>query len=149
MKKNIKIGFFTDDFINISSHPGRSAGLYIFEISGSSIAYENKVVFNENDYVRAAPGGHCGCGRGKGAGHGCFRFENGVIEINENIKKLNVGESFYGCKIVFCAAIGYNLERKLSAAGVEVFLTGEPDIRKAMRAFLDGILENSSGKKRA
>jgi hypothetical protein len=146
VKKIIKIGFFTDDFIKISSHPGRSAGLYIFEISGVSVLSGSKVVFNENDYVRAAPGGHCGCGRGKSPGHGCFRFKNGVIEINENIKKLNVGDSFYGCEIVFCGAIGYNLERKLSAAGVEIFLTGEPDIQKVLRSFLDGVLEKTSKK---
>ena len=146
MEKITKIGFFTDDFINVSSHPGRSAGLYIFEISRFFALSGSKVVFDENDYVRAAPGGQCGCGRGKSPGHGCFRFKNGVIEINENIKKLNVGDSFYGCEVVFCGAIGYNLERKLSAAGVKIILTGEPDIQKVLRSFLDGTLENTRKK---
>lgn len=137
----MKIGFFTDDFVSISSHPGRSAGLYIYEVSAKSAAGGQKVVFGADDYSRSAGGGRCGCGRGKGPNHECFRFKNGIIEINENIKRLNVGESFYGCDAVVCGAIGYNLERRLAAAGVKIFVTGERAIEKVLKMFIDGSLE--------
>ena len=140
----MKIGFFTDNFIQISNHPGRSAGLYIFEVSGGAIKNEEKSVFSDTDFSKTAFGDHCAHGRGKQAGHGCFRFKNGLIEINENIKNLNIGNPFFGCEIIFCRAVGYNLEQKLTGAGIEVFITDEIDIKTALELFLKGALKKAA-----
>jgi len=139
----MKIGFFTDDFIKISDHPGRSAGLFMFEITGSSIVNKERRIFNDTDFSKAPHFNNFGrCGRNGNSGHGCFRFKKGFIEINENIKNLNIGDPFLGCKIIFCRAIGYNLERKLAGAQIEIFVTEEIDIQSALKLFLKGALKN-------
>ncbi len=139
----MKIGFFTDDFIKISDHPGRSAGLFVFEISSGSVVNEERRVFNDADFSKAPHFDNFEhCGRNRNAGHGCFRFKKGFIEINENIKNLNIGGPFFGCRTIFCRAIGYNLERKLAGAQIEVFVTEEIDIQSALKLFLKGALKN-------
>ncbi len=140
----MKIGFFTDDFIQISNHPGRSAGLYIFEVSGGAVKGEEKSIFGDADFSKTSIGGRCAQGRGKQAGRGCFRFKNGFIEINENIKNLNIGEPFFGCKVIFCRAVGYNLEQKLINAGIDPFITDEIDIKTALELFLKGALKKAA-----
>ncbi|HOD40895.1 MAG TPA: NifB/NifX family molybdenum-iron cluster-binding protein [Candidatus Wallbacteria bacterium] len=144
----MKIGFFSDDFKNISNHPGKSSGLYIFEIANGEILGEEIKVFDENDFSSASLASPaisgCGVSKGRGGqnGRGCFKFRNGFIRIDEKIKNLNVGASFYGCKTVVCRAIGFNLENKLAGAGIELLITCETDIKNAAKLYAAGKLEN-------
>ena len=135
----MKIGFFTDDFINISSHPGKSSGIYVFDIKKKRTTGEEKILFKEADFSNDVKFKNC---RGKLNGRCRFSFTNGFIEINEELKKLKIKDLFYGCKVIFCRAIGYNLEQKLLKSGIKLFITAETDIQKALNMYIIGSLKN-------
>jgi predicted Fe-Mo cluster-binding NifX family protein len=113
----MKIAIASDDEKIISSHFGRTKGFVIFEA-------EDKTVKNR-EY---RPNTFTGHARGlEGAGH----------ELNRHTPILN---ALKDCKVVISHGMGRRIYDDLKGIGVEVFITDETDVNKAIDSYLTGAL---------
>lgn len=113
----MKIAIASDDEKTISSHFGRARGFVIFEIEGKEIRSQE---YRSNTFT-----GHA---RGlEGAGH----------EIDRHTPILN---ALRDCKTVISHGMGRRLYDDLKKAGIEVFITEETQVSKALHLFLEGKL---------
>jgi predicted Fe-Mo cluster-binding NifX family protein len=113
----MKIAIASDDEKIISSHFGRTKGFVMFEV-------EDKAIKNR-EY---RPNTFTGHARGlEGAGH----------ELDRHTPILN---ALKDCKVVITHGMGRRIYDDLKGIGVEVFVTDETDVNKALDLYLCGEL---------
>lgn len=118
----MKIAVASEDGKKISPHFGRAKLFVIFEI-------ENGVIKNK-EYIQNTFTGHA----------------KGVYEIEEHHHKSHseIIESLKDCKVVISHGMGRKLYDDLTSAGIEVCVTEETDVDKAIELYLKGELKNVS-----
>lgn len=117
----MKVAIASDDGKIISSHFGRTRGFTIFEIEGNAI---KKQEFLENTFT-----GHA---RGlEGADHSIDR--HGPIL-----------EALKDCQVVISHGMGRRIYDDLQSAGIEVFVTDETDVQKAVNLYINDELTNNT-----
>lgn len=113
----MKIAVASDDRKIISSHFGRTRGFVIFEVEGKEIKGQE---YRPNTFT-----GHV---RGlEGAGH----------KIDRHTPILN---GLKDCKAVITHGMGRRIYNDLKEIGIEVFVTDETDVNKAIDLYLSGEL---------
>ena len=109
----MKIAIASDDKKTISSHFGRTLGFVIFEVEDKNIKSQE---YRPNTFT-----GHA---RGlEGSGH----------EINRHTPILN---ALSDCKVVISHGMGRRIYDDLKGIGIEVFVTEETDVKKALDLYL-------------
>ena len=120
----MKVAIPTDDKVNISGHFGRTLGFKIYEIENS------KVINSEhrtNTFTGHAQGHH------QEKHHGGDHQSHGGILQNLN-----------DCDVVIAGGMGRRLFDDFSNNNMQVFITSEPVIDKAIELFLSGTLDSNS-----
>jgi len=113
----MKIAIASDDEKTISSHFGKTKGFCIFEVEGKEI--------KSQQYLPNTFTGHA---RGlEGAGH----------EVDRHTPIL---EALKDCKAVIAHGMGRRIRDDLTSIGIEVFVTEETDVKKALNLYLSGEL---------
>jgi len=113
----MKIAIASDDEKTISSHFGRTKGFCIFEVEGKEIKSQQ---YRPNTFT-----GHA---RGlEGAGH----------EFDRHTPIL---EALKDCKAVIAHGMGRRIRDDLIGIGIEVLVTEETDVKKALNLYLSGEL---------
>jgi predicted Fe-Mo cluster-binding NifX family protein len=111
----MKVAVASNDGKTISSHFGRTRGFVIFEVEGREIKGQE---YRPNTFT-----GHA---RGlEGASHG----------IDRHIPIIN---ALSDCKVVISHGMGMRIYSDLKEAGIEVFITEETDVKKALDLYLSG-----------
>ncbi len=117
----MKVAIASDDGKIISSHFGRTKGFAIYGIEGTVIKTQ---AYLENTFT-----GHA---RGlEGADHGIDR--HGPIL-----------EALKDCQVVISHGMGRRIYDDLESAGIEVFVTDETDVQKAVNLFINDKLINNT-----
>jgi predicted Fe-Mo cluster-binding NifX family protein len=119
----MKIAIPSNDQKTISRHFGRSAGFMIFDIE------KNKVVNKE--YKTNTFTGHA-----KGQHH----------EQGHNHSHHGIFNALGGCQTVIAGGMGRRLYIDFEQKGMEVFVTSENDIEKALDLYIENDLDNNSDK---
>ena len=117
----MKIAIPSNDQITISRHFGRAAGFMILDIE------KNKVVHKE--YKSNTFTGHA-----KGQHH----------EKEHNHSHHGIFNAIGGCQTVIAGGMGRRLYTDFEQKGMEVFVTSENDIEKALELFFSNALDNNS-----
>lgn len=113
----MKIAIVSDDGKTISSHFGKTKGFVIVEVEGKEIKSRE---YRPNTFT-----GHA---RGlEGRGH----------ELDRHTPILN---ALKDCKAVISHGMGVRIYNDLKGIGIEVFVTDETDVDKALNLYLDGKL---------
>ncbi len=120
-----KIALPTDDNINICPHFGRTKGFRIIETDGTKITGEE---YRENNFTGHAMGQH---------------HDHDHHEGHQPHSHQGIFEALAECKTVIANGMGRRLYDDFEQAGVEVFITRETQIDKAVQSFIQGVLDNS------
>ena len=113
----MKIAIVSDDEKTIASHFGKARGFIIFEIEDGKILSQ--------EYRRNTFTGHA---RGlAGAGHELDRHGPILTALAD-------------CKVVISHGMGRRIYDDLKQAGIEVFITDETDVAKALQLYIAGSL---------
>ena len=119
----MKIAVASDDGKTISVHFGRTRGFVIFEIEDGEI--------KSREYIPNTFTGHA-----RGLHEIGLHYHYGShADIIENLKD---------CKAVISHGMGRRLYEDLTSAGIEVYVTDETDVDKAIELYLKGQLRNVS-----
>lgn len=116
----MKIAVASDDGKIISSHFGRTRGFVIFEIENGEI--------KDRKYIPNTFTGHA-----RGSHHLGTHHYDSHAAIIENLKD---------CKAVISHGMGRRLYDDLTSAGVEVYVTNETDVDRAVELYIKGELIN-------
>ncbi len=119
----MKIAVASDDGKIISAHFGRTKGFLIFDIENGEI--------KSREYIPNTFTGHARGLYEKGLHH---QYDTHAVII-ENLKD---------CKAVISHGMGRRLYDDLTSAGIEVYVTDETDVDKAIELYLKGELTNVS-----
>ncbi len=119
----MKIAVASDDGKTISSHFGRARGFVILEIENGEI--------KSRSYIPNTFTGHA---RGMHEREPHHRHDSHAAII-ENLRD---------CKVVISHGMGRRLYEDLTSAGIEVYVTDETDVDKAIELYLKGELKNIS-----
>jgi predicted Fe-Mo cluster-binding NifX family protein len=113
----MKIAIASDDERTISSHFGQTRGFVVFEVEGKGVKNRE---YRPNTFT-----GHA---RGlEGAGHEIDRHGPILSALSD-------------CKIVIAHGMGRRIYDDLKNAGIEVFVTDETDVQRAIDSYLQGEL---------
>jgi predicted Fe-Mo cluster-binding NifX family protein len=113
----MKIAIASDDEKTISSHFGRTRGFVIFEVEGKEVKNRE---YRSNTFT-----GHA---RGlEGAGHEIDRHGPILSALSD-------------CKAVISHGMGRRIYDDLKGVGIEVFITDETEVKKALDLYLNGTL---------
>lgn len=116
----MKIAVASDDGKVIASHFGRTRGFVVFEVDGKEI--------KSREYLPNTFTGHArGCHE-EGSHH--YSSHSAIIEALKDVKA------------VISHGMGRRIYNDLKASGIEVYVTEETDVDKALKLFLDGKLTN-------
>ena len=113
----MKIAIASDDGERISSHFGRTKGFVIYEVEGKEIKRRE---YRSNTFTGHAIGL-------EGAGH----------ELDRHTPILN---ALKDCKVVISHGMGRRIYDDLKEIGIEVFVTEETDVSRALHLYLNGKL---------
>lgn len=114
----MKIAIASDDGKTISSHFGRTKGFVVFEIEDKEIKNQE---YRPNTYTGHARG----------------------LEGNHNADHHGpILNALSDCKVVISNGMGRRIYNDLKGIGIEVFITDETDVKKAIDLYLRGELIN-------
>ena len=113
----MKIAIASDDEKIISSHFGRTKGFVIFEVEGKTVKNRE---YRSNTFTGHARG-----------------LEDAGHELDRHTPILN---ALKDCKVVISKGMGRRIYDDLKGIGVEVFVTDETDVNKALDLYLCGEL---------
>uniref|UniRef100_A0A7C6AA74 Iron-molybdenum cofactor biosynthesis protein n=1 Tax=candidate division WOR-3 bacterium TaxID=2052148 RepID=A0A7C6AA74_UNCW3 len=113
----MKIAIASDDEKVVASHFGRTKGFVIFEVEGKAIKNQE---YRPNTFTGQARGL-------EGAGH----------ELDRHTPILN---ALKDCQVVITHGMGRRIYDDLKRIGIEVFITDETDVNKALKLYLSGEL---------
>jgi predicted Fe-Mo cluster-binding NifX family protein len=122
----MKVAIPTNNMSTISAHFGRSKGFMIYDIEDKKIInFEYKI----NTFTGHAKGQH---------------------KEHEYGKHNHSHEGIFGalgnCKVVIAGGMGQRLYNDFNQREIQVFVTQEKDMGKAIELFLNNSLENTSEK---
>ena len=112
----MKIAIASDDRKTISSHFGRTKGFVIFEVEGKKIKGQEYRLNTFTGHARGLEGRH---------------------EANHHGPIL---DALSDCKVVISRGMGRRIYNDLKEAGIEVLITEEMDVEKALDLYLSGKL---------
>lgn len=119
----MKIAVASDDGKTISAHFGRTRGFVIFEIEDGEIKSRE---YLPNTFTGHARGLH-------------------ESELHHHYSRhADIIENLRDCKAVISHGMGRRLYEDLTSAGIEVYVTDETDVDKAIDLYLKGQLRNVS-----
>lgn len=118
----MKIAIPSDEGTYLSQHFGRTLGFEIFEVAnGQIINQEYRLnIFTGHVLGQHEQHQHQGAGHEDHAQHSHSRILNALKD----------------CEIVIAGGMGRRLVDDLTEAGKQIFITSEPEIRKAVEMFL-------------
>ena len=117
----MKIAIPSNDQTTIARHFGRTAGFMIFDIDKDKVLYKE---YKANTFT----------GHAKGQHH----------EKEHNHSHHGIFNALADCKIVIAGGMGRRLYIDFEKKGMEVFVTSENDIEKALELFIKNDLDNNS-----
>lgn len=123
-----KIAIPTDDKQTVAPHFGRAGGFMIYDVSNGKVLGSE---YRANDFTGHARGQHHQH-EAHGAGHGGHSHK-GILD--------NLGD----CKAVISGGMGQRLFNDLAQHKIEVLITRESNLDRAVELYLSGGLD-SSGK---
>ena len=125
----MRVAVATNDGQSISSHFGRSTYFAIYEISGGAIVHKE---MRQNTFTRHLSDAHRHehhhehhshqPGHGHGDGH------HGVVR------------GLSDCQVVISHGMGRRAVDDLTSAGMDIYVTGETDVEKAVQAWIGSSL---------
>ncbi|PMQ01261.1 MAG: iron-molybdenum cofactor biosynthesis protein [Dictyoglomus sp. NZ13-RE01] len=116
----MKIAIASDDGRTISSHFGRTRGFVIFEIEDGKVLGEE---YRPNTFTGHARGLHH-------SGHGHYDTHGDIINALRD------------CNVVISHGMGRRLYDDLRSAGIQVIVTEETDVKRALELYLSGNLKD-------
>lgn len=120
----MKIAVPTNDFVTISSHFGRTKGFMVYKIIDEKIYLDQ---YKINTFTRHARGDH--------SEHGKHNHDhNGIFTA--------IGK----CQIVIAGGMGNHLLEEFTQNNIQVYLTEEKNILKAIDLYIKGVLDHSTEK---
>jgi len=122
----MKIAIPSNDKVTISSHFGRTKGFMICEIKNGKIIQKE---YKENTFTGHAHGSH----HDEGHEHG-NHSHNGIFDA--------IGD----CTAVIAGGMGQRLYNDFENRNIQIFVTREVNIDKALQLYIDGKLDNNSDK---
>ncbi len=120
----MKIAIPSNDQVTISNHFGRAAGFMIFETENDSILRKE---YKQNTFTKHTHGHHHK--DNPGAGH---HSHTGIFNA--------LGD----CQIVIAGGMGQRLYNDFEKREIQVFVTTEKKIDKALELFINNKLDNNS-----
>lgn len=121
----MKIAIPTNDGTNICGHFGRTKGFKIFKIENGEIVKEEII---ENNFTGHAQGQHTEHSHGEG---------------HQQHSHAGIFSALAETKVVIANGMGRRLYDEFQTNKMEVFITKESNIEKAMTAYLTGMLDNN------
>ncbi len=119
----MKIAIPSNDQTTIARHFGRTAGFMIFDIDKDKVLSKE---YKTNTFT----------GHAKGQHH----------EKEHNHSHHGIFNALADCKIVIAGGMGRRLYIDFEKKGLEVFVTSENNIEKALELFIKNDLDNNSDK---
>ena len=123
----MKIAVVTDDHSTISAHFGRAVFYEVFEISEGKIT--SHVTLPKPSHNQFAEPHH-----EPGHAHGM-----GPVAEGHHARML---EPIRDCQVLLAGGMGQGAYDSLKQAGIQPFLTDVPEIDQAIKAYLDGRLQD-------
>jgi len=129
-EKLLKIALVSEDGTTISQHFGR-APFYII------LTVENGQIIKQEKFERGAAG-TCACGHnGVEEHHGSHSGDS-----ESDARHIRMVDPIADCQVLIAGGMGYGAYQALKSRNLQVFITAEPSIRKAVELFSAGKLDN-------
>lgn len=122
----MKIAIPTNNMSTISAHFGRSKGFMIYHVENDKIT---NIEYKLNTFTGHAKGKHKEDDKG-----------------NHNHSHEGIFKAIGSCKTVIAGGMGQRLYNDFFERKIQVYVTHEKDMGKAMDQFLNNTLENSPEK---
>lgn len=116
----MKIAIASDDGKIVSSHFGRTRGFVIYDVDGNEI--------KNREYLPNTFTGHARGMHEEGTHH--YDSHSAIIAALKDVK------------VVISHGMGRRLYDDLKNAGIDVYVTEETDVEKALKLFIEGKLAN-------
>jgi predicted Fe-Mo cluster-binding NifX family protein len=126
----LKIAVVSENESTISQHFGR-APYYII------LTVENGKVIKQEQYERGAAG-TCACGHDHGESHSSSHGGDPESEAKHN----RMVDPIADCQVLIAGGMGYGAYEALKSRGLQVFITAQHSIQKAVELFSKGKLDN-------
>ena len=117
----MKIAIPSDEGTYLSQHFGRSAGFVIFEVAEGKIVGQD---YRTNDFTGHVLGQHHQH-HGNGQEDHPHHSHNRILHALED------------CEVVIAGGMGRRLLDDLTEAGIRIYISTEPEVRKAIDLFLE------------
>ncbi|MBC7327867.1 NifB/NifX family molybdenum-iron cluster-binding protein [bacterium] len=114
----MKIAIASDDEKAISTHFGRARGFVVFDIEGNEI--------KSREYRLNTFSGHA----------------RGLEEEHESDHHKAILNALSDCKVVISKGMGKRIYDDLKSIGIEVYITDETDVKRALELYINGKLVN-------
>ena len=152
----MKIAVPSDDQFTISGHFGRTGGFLIFDIENNAIQSVNYLSnhatghaqglhlehhHHDHDHEHEHRHTH---GGGHGHGHGDGHHHHG--EGHQAHSHAGIFRALEGCSTVIAGGMGRRLLNDFATKNIEAYITREKDARKAVEAYLEGVLAHDESK---
>ena len=124
----MKIAVVTDDHQKISAHFGRAAFYEVFTITDGKITERESLPKPSHDLFASGPHDEPGTAHGFGP-HATDRHMRMLEPIRD-------------CQVLLSRGMGQGAHDSLEQAGIHAMVTDIPDIETAVKAYLEGRLED-------
>jgi predicted Fe-Mo cluster-binding NifX family protein len=121
----MKIAIPSDEGTYLSQHFGRTLGFKIFEINDGSIIGEE---YRQNTFTGHAMGHH--------QDHGHDHHHHGENDGHAQHSHHRILGALHDCEVVIAGGMGRRLFDDLTENGKQIFITTQPETRKAVELFL-------------
>jgi predicted Fe-Mo cluster-binding NifX family protein len=127
----LKIAVVSENETTISQHFGR-APYYII------LTVENGKTVKQEKFERGASG-TCACGHSEEEGHHHASHGN---DADSSAKHNRMVDPIADCQVLIAGGMGYGAYQALKSRNLQVFITAESSIQKAVELFSAGKLDN-------
>jgi predicted Fe-Mo cluster-binding NifX family protein len=127
----MKIAVISENETTISQHFGRAPYYVIHTI-------ENGKVIKKEKFERGTAG-TCACVHAEGVGHN-HGSHSGDAESDS--KHNRMVDPIADCRVLIAGGMGYGAYQALESRNLEVFITAETSIQKAVEKYIAGTLDN-------
>jgi predicted Fe-Mo cluster-binding NifX family protein len=128
-ESSMKIAVATEDGKIISEHFGRSPYFAVFEVENGAITHQS---MRRNTFTRHF--------RGHGEGHGQGEHHHGGGDAHGHDSLV---EGLGDCRAVISHGMGRRAWEDLRAHGIEMIVTNETEVQKAVQMYLAGNLRDN------
>ena len=120
----MKVAIPTNDMTTISTHFGRTKGFMVYDIDKNNISFNQ---YSLNTFTRHAKGDY---------------EEHGSHDHNHDGIFTAIGK----CQVVIAGGMGKHLYDEFNQKGIQVFITEEKNIHKAIELLTKSELDNNTAK---